>query len=131
MKGVIRVRLDDGVEVYVKASNLQGTMEVTKRRKSWDEAMRKQIGYDGRCIKIKDYSMSPQGLQLRFELEKDTLRHSYDLLCRQTGDNTYEGDMYLGWDPFTPLGVIRELVIWPFVPLLMLADRVKAYFGSR
>ena len=74
MKGLIIVTLDDEVSIYVKASNLQGEMEGTIKRKSWNELLNKEIEIETcRSTTVKSYDIiSDKILKIKIEMRKDT-----------------------------------------------------------
>jgi hypothetical protein len=115
MKGLIIVTLDDEISVYVKASNLQGEMEGTIKRKSWNELLNKEIEIETcRSITVKSYDIiSDKILKIKIEIRKDTGIYNFDLEMKSDGENKYSAKLD-GPDLFTYKGIITNVLLTPF-----------------
>jgi hypothetical protein len=94
MKGVINISISDEIQIYVKASNFQGTMEATIKRKNWDEILNKEINIGSffRTITIQQYDLD-QTLKIKMKMRKDTVIYHSDLELKNNGNNTYSAEL--------------------------------------
>jgi hypothetical protein len=115
MKGLIIVTLDDEISIYVKASNLQGEMEGTIKRKSWNELLNKEIEIETcRSITVKSYDIiSDKILKIKIEIRKDTGIYNFDLEMKSDGENKYSAKLD-GPDLFTYKVIITNVLLTPF-----------------
>lgn len=115
MKGIININLNDDIEIYIKASNLQGIMEGTIKRKNWDELLNKNIEIDVcREITIEEYNIDDSTLKIKMKMRKDTGMYKFDLELKNNGDNIYSSKLG-GPDIFTWSGIILNLTLTPFI----------------
>jgi hypothetical protein len=115
MKGIININLNDDIEIYIKASNLQGIMEGTIKRKNWDELLNKNIEIDVcREITIEEYNIDDSTLKIKMKMRKDTGIYKFDLELKNNGDNIYSSKLG-GPDIFTWSGIILNLTLTPFI----------------
>lgn len=115
MKGIININLNDDIEIYIKASNLQGIMEGTIKRKNWDELLNKNIEIDVcRDITIEEYNIDDSTLKIKMKMRKDTGMYKFDLELKNNGDNIYSSKLG-GPDIFTWSGIILNLTLTPFI----------------
>lgn len=115
MKGIININLNDDIEIYIKASNLQGIMEGTIKRKNWDELLNKNIEIDVcREITIEEYNIDDSTLKIKMKMRKDTGMYKFDLKLKNNGDNIYSSKLG-GPDIFTWSGIILNLTLTPFI----------------
>jgi hypothetical protein len=127
MKGQITINLGKEISIYVKASNLQGTMEGTIQRKYWSEVLNETIEIDSfiRSIKIKEYKLEESKLFIKMDLRKDTGQYHFNLElekfkcncaadnCPFHDENTYSAKLG-GPDVFTWPSLILSLILSPF-----------------
>lgn len=115
MKGIININLNNDIEIYIKASNLQGIMEGTIKRKNWDELLNKNIEIDVcREITIEEYNIDDSTLKIKMKMRKDTGMYKFDLELKNNGDNIYSSKLG-GPDIFTWSGIILNLTLTPFI----------------
>ena len=117
MKGVINISISDEIQIYVKASNIQGTMEGTIKRKNWDEILNKEIDIESfvRSITIQQYDLYDyQTLKIKMIMRKDTGLYRFDLDLKNNGNNTYSAEKLGGPDLFTLGGIALHLIFTPF-----------------
>ncbi len=117
MKGIININIKNNIEIYIKASNLQGTMEGTIEKKDWNEILNKTLEIDDftRTIKIKEYNINNPTLRIKMEMNKDTVRgYQFDLELKNNGNDTYSAKLD-GPDLFSWSGIILHLTLTPFI----------------
>jgi hypothetical protein len=115
MKGVINISISDEIQIYVKASNFQGTMEATIKRKNWNEILNKEIDIESffRTITIQQYDLD-QTLKIKMKMRKDTGMYHFDLELKNNGNNTYSAELGR-LDIFTWQGIVLNLLCTPFL----------------
>lgn len=116
MKGVINISISDEIHIYIKASNLQGTMEGAVKRNDWNEILNEtiMIGWSRIIITKKEYSIDNSMLKIKMKMFKDTGMYNFDLELKNNGDNTYSAKLGRP-DLFTWQGIILNLILTPFV----------------
>lgn len=115
MKGIITIKVKNEIEIYIKASNLQGTMEGTVVRKDWSDILNKQIEFDiVRSITINQYSLEDSILKIKMDMRKDTGLFHFDLKLEKNADDTYSAKLG-GPDLFTWPSLILSILLAPFI----------------
>jgi hypothetical protein len=128
MKGIITIKLKDEIGIYVKASNLQGTMEGTVVRKNWNEVLNQDIVIDYGRITIRHYifNESESELKIKMDLYKDTGMFHFDLKLTHLGESTYSADLG-GPDLFTWPSLILHIILTPIIlPLSIIYNKLVA-----
>lgn len=117
MKGIINIHVNNEIEIYIKASNIQGTVESTFKKKDWNEILNKELNDHG-CFSIKikkyNYNINKEILKINMILHKHTGIYNFDLELKNIGNNTYSAKLG-GPDLFTWYGIILNLTLTPFI----------------
>lgn len=117
MKGIINIHVNNEIEIYIKASNIQGTVESTFKKKGWNEILNKELNDNG-CFSIKikkyNYNINKEKLKINMILHKHTGIYNFDLELKNIGNNTYYAKLG-GPDLFTWYGIILHLTLTPFI----------------